>query len=251
MPENPALTLLPAVDVADGQAVRLTQGAAGSETGYGDPLDAAEAWITQGAEWIHLVDLDAAFGRGENRAVIKRVIDATPRNVHIELSGGIRDDASLDAALATGAARINLGTAALENPEWAARVIALHGDAVAVGLDVRGTTLAARGWTEEGGDLWEVLARLDDAGCSRYVVTDVTKDGTLTGPNLQLLRDVMTRTSRPVVASGGISTLEDIAALRALVPLGLEGAIVGKALYAGAFTLIEALEVAGQPAAGS
>ncbi len=250
MPENPALTLLPAVGVADGQAVRLTQGAAGSETGYGDPLDAAEAWITQGAEWIHLVDLDAAFGRGENRAVTKRVIDATPRNVHIELSGGIRDDASLDAALATGAARINLGTAALENPEWAARVIALHGDAVAVGLDVRGTTLAARGWTEEGGDLWEVLARLDDAGCSRYVVTDVTKDGTLTGPNLQLLRDVMTRTSRPVVASGGISALEDIAALRALVPLGLEGAIVGKALYAGAFTLIEALDVAGQPAVG-
>jgi 1-(5-phosphoribosyl)-5-[(5-phosphoribosylamino)methylideneamino] imidazole-4-carboxamide isomerase/N-(5'phosphoribosyl)anthranilate isomerase len=246
MTDTPALTLLPAVDVAGGQAVRLTQGAAGSETSYGDPLDAAEAWITQGAEWIHLVDLDAAFGRGENRAVIKRVIDATPRNVKIELSGGIRDDASLDAALATGAARINLGTAALENPEWAAQVIALHGDAVAVGLDVRGTTLAARGWTQEGGDLWEVLARLDDAGCSRYVVTDVTKDGTLKGPNLELLREVMTRTSRPVVASGGISNLDDLAALRALVPLGLDGAIVGKALYAGAFTLIEALDVAGR-----
>jgi 1-(5-phosphoribosyl)-5-[(5-phosphoribosylamino)methylideneamino] imidazole-4-carboxamide isomerase/N-(5'phosphoribosyl)anthranilate isomerase len=241
---TPTLTLLPAVDVADGQAVRLTQGAAGSETGYGDPIDAAEAWITQGAEWIHLVDLDAAFGRGDNRAVIKRVIDATPGNVSIELSGGIRDDASLDAALATGAARINLGTAALENPEWAAQVIARHGDAIAVGLDVRGTTLAARGWTQEGGDLWEVLARLEDAGCARYVVTDVTKDGTLQGPNLELLREVMTRTARPVVASGGISNLDDIAALRALVPLGLEGAIVGKALYAGAFTLVEALVVA-------
>ena len=243
---TPTLTLLPAVDVADGQAVRLTQGAAGSETSYGDPIDAAEAWITQGAEWIHLVDLDAAFGRGDNRAVIKRVIDATPGNVKIELSGGIRDDASLDAALATGAARINLGTAALENPDWAAQVIALHGDAIAVGLDVRGTTLAARGWTEEGGDLWEVLARLEDAGCARYVVTDVTKDGTLQGPNLELLREVMTRTGRPVVASGGISNLDDIAALRALVPLGLEGAIVGKALYAGAFTLAEALDVAGR-----
>ncbi len=246
MTENlPALTLLPAVDVADGQAVRLTQGAAGSETSYGDPLDAAEAWIAQGAEWIHLVDLDAAFGRGDNRRVIAEVIHAAPATVKIELSGGIRDDASLDAALATGAARINLGTAALENPEWAAEVIARHGDAIAVGLDVRGTTLAARGWTQEGGDLWEVLARLEEAGCSRYVVTDVTKDGTLKGPNLELLREVMGRTSRPVVASGGISNLGDIVALRELVPLGLDGAIVGKALYAGAFTLIEALDVAG------
>jgi len=242
----PVLTLLPAVDVADGQAVRLTQGAAGSETSYGDPLDAAEAWIAQGAEWIHLVDLDAAFGRGDNRRAIAEVIHATPASVKIELSGGIRDDASLDAALATGAARINLGTAALENPDWAAEVIARHGDAIAVGLDVRGTTLAARGWTQEGGDLWEVLARLEEAGCSRYVVTDVTKDGTLKGPNLDLLRDVMGRTARPVVASGGISNLDDIAALRELVPLGLEGAIVGKALYAGAFTLIEALDVAGR-----
>jgi 1-(5-phosphoribosyl)-5-[(5-phosphoribosylamino)methylideneamino] imidazole-4-carboxamide isomerase/N-(5'phosphoribosyl)anthranilate isomerase len=241
---QPSLTLLPAVDVADGQAVRLTQGAAGSETSYGEPLDAAEAWIAQGAEWIHLVDLDAAFGRGDNRRVIAEVIHATPATVKIELSGGIRDDASLDAALATGAARINLGTAALERPEWAAQAIARHGEAVAVGLDVRGTTLAARGWTKEGGDLWEVLARLEDAGCSRYVVTDVTKDGTLKGPNLELLREVMTRTSRPVVASGGISNLADIAALRELVPLGLEGAIVGKALYAGAFTLVEALAVA-------
>jgi 1-(5-phosphoribosyl)-5-[(5-phosphoribosylamino)methylideneamino] imidazole-4-carboxamide isomerase/N-(5'phosphoribosyl)anthranilate isomerase len=241
---TPALTLLPAVDVADGQAVRLTQGAAGSETSYGAPLDAAQAWIEQGAQWIHLVDLDAAFGRGDNRAVIRGVIDATPASVKIELSGGIRDDASLDAALATGAARINLGTAALENPEWAAEVIARHGEQIAVGLDVRGTTLAARGWTQEGGDLWEVLARLDAAGCARYVVTDVTKDGTLQGPNLELLREVMARTSKPVVASGGISNLADIAALRELVPLGLDGAIVGKALYAGAFTLVEALAVA-------
>ncbi|MCU1535475.1 MAG: hisA, partial [Glaciihabitans sp.] len=172
----PRLTLLPAVDVADGQAVRLTQGAAGSETGYGSPLDAAAEWIEQGAEWIHLVDLDAAFGRGDNRAIIGEVVDATPSTVNIELSGGIRDDASLQAALATGAKRINLGTAALENPEWSARVISEFGDAIAVGLDVRGTTLAARGWTREGGDIWEVLDRLEQAGCARYVVTDVTKD---------------------------------------------------------------------------
>jgi phosphoribosylformimino-5-aminoimidazole carboxamide ribotide isomerase/phosphoribosylanthranilate isomerase len=241
---SPALTLLPAVDVADGKAVRLTQGEAGTETSFGDPVDAAQAWADQGAEWIHLVDLDAAFGRGDNHAVIKKVIKNTPRKVNIELSGGIRDDASLESALGTGAKRINLGTAALENPEWAAHVIAEYGEAIAVGLDVRGTTLAARGWTKEGGDLWAVLARLEDAGCARYVVTDVTKDGTLRGPNLELLAQVMTRTPKPVIASGGVASLDDIAALRTLVPQGLEGAIVGKALYTGAFTLAEAIDVA-------
>ncbi|HEY0261315.1 MAG TPA: bifunctional 1-(5-phosphoribosyl)-5-((5-phosphoribosylamino)methylideneamino)imidazole-4-carboxamide isomerase/phosphoribosylanthranilate isomerase PriA [Lacisediminihabitans sp.] len=242
---TPSLTLLPAVDVADGKAVRLTQGVAGSETSYGDPVAAAVDWVSQGAKWIHLVDLDAAFGRGDNRALIGEVIDRVGGDVQIELSGGIRDDASLKAALATGARRINLGTAALENPDWAARVIGEFGEAIAVGLDVRGTTLAARGWTQEGGDLFEVLDRLEDAGCSRYVVTDVTKDGTLQGPNLELLRRVAERTDRPVVASGGISSLADIADLRALVPYGVDAAIVGKALYAGAFTLAEALEVAG------
>lgn len=241
--QAPALELLPAVDVADGKAVRLTQGEAGSETDYGDPVDAAEAWVDAGAEWIHLVDLDAAFGRGSNAGVIRRVIKNV-RDVNVELSGGIRDDASLEAALNSGAKRINLGTAALENPEWAANVIGQYGESIAVGLDVRGTTLAARGWTRDGGDLWHVLDRLEDAGCARYVVTDVTKDGTLKGPNISLLREVMEHTERPVVASGGISSLDDIAALRELVSLGLEGAIVGKALYSGAFTLAEALDVA-------
>ncbi|MGA0568649.1 bifunctional 1-(5-phosphoribosyl)-5-((5-phosphoribosylamino)methylideneamino)imidazole-4-carboxamide isomerase/phosphoribosylanthranilate isomerase PriA [Rathayibacter sp. KR2-224] len=241
--DTPELVLLPAVDVADGKAVRLTQGEAGSETSYGDPVDAAAEWADQGAEWIHLVDLDAAFGRGDNRDVLKAVMRSR-RDVKIELSGGIRDDESLERALNLGAKRVNLGTAALENPQWAADVISRHGEAVAVGLDVRGTTLAARGWTREGGDLWEVLARLEDAGCARYVVTDVTKDGTLRGPNLELLREVARRTDRPVVASGGISSLDDIAALRELVPLGVEGAIVGKALYSGAFTLAEALDIA-------
>ncbi|MET4053719.1 1-(5-phosphoribosyl)-5-[(5-phosphoribosylamino)methylideneamino] imidazole-4-carboxamide isomerase/N-(5'phosphoribosyl)anthranilate isomerase [Frigoribacterium sp. PvP054] len=240
---TPALTLFPAVDVAGGQAVRLTQGEAGSETSYGDPVSAADDWASQGAEWLHLVDLDAAFGRGDNRAVIKKVIKQV-KGVNVELSGGIRDDKSLEDALSTGVKRINLGTAALENPEWAAHVIAEYGEAVAVGLDVRGTTLAARGWTEEGGDLWTVLARLEEAGCARYVVTDVTKDGTLQGPNVDLLRQVMDRTDRPVIASGGISSLDDLVALRELVPQGLEGAIVGKALYSGAFTLAAALDVA-------
>ena len=237
------LELLPAVDVADGKAVRLTQGEAGSETDYGSPVEAALAWINAGAEWIHLVDLDAAFGRGDNRAVIREVVAAS-QSVKIELSGGIRDDASLDAALEAGATRVNLGTAALENPEWTERVIAKYGEQIAVGLDVRGTTLAARGWTQEGGDLFEVLARLEAAGCARYVVTDVTKDGTLRGPNVELLRQVMKRTDKPVVASGGISSLQDIRDLRALVSDGLEGAILGKSLYAGRFTLEEALEIA-------
>ncbi|MBH0117943.1 bifunctional 1-(5-phosphoribosyl)-5-((5-phosphoribosylamino)methylideneamino)imidazole-4-carboxamide isomerase/phosphoribosylanthranilate isomerase PriA [Salinibacterium sp. NG253] len=241
--KTPGLTLLPAVDVADGKAVRLTQGEAGTEKSYGDPCAAAHDWADQGAEWIHLVDLDAAFGRGDNHAMIKKVIKSTPKRVNIELSGGIRDDESLESALATGAKRINLGTAALENPEWAAHVIAEYGEAIAVGLDVRGTTLAARGWTQEGGDIWTVLDRLESAGCCRYVVTDVTKDGTLQGPNIELLRQVMERTHRPVIASGGISSLDDLIELRELVPQGLEGAIVGKALYAKAFTLAEALDV--------
>jgi 1-(5-phosphoribosyl)-5-[(5-phosphoribosylamino)methylideneamino] imidazole-4-carboxamide isomerase/N-(5'phosphoribosyl)anthranilate isomerase len=237
------LELLPAVDVADGKAVRLTQGEAGTEEDFGHPLQAAADWIRAGAEWIHLVDLDAAFGRGENRAVIAEVV-AAAGDTKIELSGGIRDDQSLAHAIALGATRVNLGTAALEDPEWTAKAIARYGDKIAVGLDVRGTTLAARGWTREGGELLEVLARLEDAGCARYVVTDVTKDGTLRGPNLELLKTVMQHTDKPVVASGGISSLDDIRALRDLVPLGLEGAILGKSLYAGRFTLEQALEVA-------
>jgi len=237
-----SLVLLPAVDVVNGQAVRLTQGEAGSETSYGDPLDAARAWVRAGAEWIHLVDLDAAFSRGSNTELLARIVGEL--DVRVELSGGIRDDASLRRALGSGAARVNLGTAALEDPAWTARAIGEFGERVAVGLDVRGTTLAARGWTREGGDLWEVLARLEADGCARYVVTDVTKDGTLRGPNLDLLRDVCDRTDAPVVASGGISTLDDIRALADLVPIGVEGAIVGKALYAGQFTLEKALEVA-------
>jgi phosphoribosylanthranilate isomerase len=243
------LTLLPAVDVADGQAVRLVHGAAGTETRYGDPLDAALAWQRDGAEWIHLVDLDAAFGRGSNAALLASVV--TKLDVQVELSGGIRDDASLRAALATGAARVNIGTAALEQPEWCDRVVADYGDRVAVGLDVRarpaaaerdaGWTLSARGWTRDGGDLFEVLARLDAAGCARYVVTDISRDGTLTGPGLDVLRAVCARTDRPVIASGGVSTLDDLRALAVLESMGVEGVIAGKALYVGAFTVADAL----------
>jgi len=234
-----AFTLLPAVDVADGRAVRLVRGEAGSETSYGDPLAAALDWQRQGAGWIHLVDLDAAFGRGHNRDLLADVVRAV--DVRVELSGGIRDDESLDAALGTGATRVNLGTAALEDPDWVRRAIARVGDRIAVGLDVRGRTLSARGWTRDGGDLFETLARLDADGCARYVVTDVHRDGTLTGPNLDLLRSVCAATDRPVVASGGVSTLDDLRALATLAPLGVEGAVVGKALYAGAFTLPDAL----------
>ena len=237
------LQLLPAVDVQGGAAVRLVQGEAGSETSYGDPLEAALTWQRGGAQWIHLVDLDAAFGRGDNRALLAEVVGKL--DVAVELSGGIRDDASLEAALATGCARVNIGTAALEAPDWVRAAIARHGERIAVGLDVRGTTLAARGWTQQGGELWETMARLDADGCARYVVTDVHRDGTLTGPNLQLLREVCDRTEAAVVASGGVSSLDD---LRAVAALGtVEGAIVGKALYAGAFTLAEALDAVRGP----
>ncbi|MBF6330059.1 bifunctional 1-(5-phosphoribosyl)-5-((5-phosphoribosylamino)methylideneamino)imidazole-4-carboxamide isomerase/phosphoribosylanthranilate isomerase PriA [Nocardia transvalensis] len=238
-----SLVLLPAVDVANGEAVRLVQGEAGSETSYGAPRDAALAWQEAGAEWVHLVDLDAAFGRGSNRDLLAEVVGEL--DVKVELSGGIRDDESLKAALATGCARVNLGTAALEDPQWCARAIAEYGDKIAVGLDVRlidgDYRLRGRGWVSDGGDLWEVLERLERDGCSRYVVTDVTKDGTLTGPNLALLREVTNATDAPVIASGGVSTLDDLRAIAGLVPEGVEGAIVGKALYAGRFTLPDAL----------
>jgi phosphoribosylformimino-5-aminoimidazole carboxamide ribotide isomerase/phosphoribosylanthranilate isomerase len=235
------LELLPAVDVKDGRAVRLVQGELARESIYGSPLEVALDFQNSGAQWLHLVDLDAAFGRGENSVLLEEVVGRL--DIDVELSGGIRDDESLMRALATGCRRVNLGTAALENPEWTSRVIAEHGDRIAVGLDVRGHVLAARGWTQEGGDLFETLARLESDGCARYVVTDVTKDGTLQGPNLELLKEVCAATKKPVVASGGISSLEDIRALCALSQVGVEGAIVGKALYAGAFTLEQALEV--------
>lgn len=243
--QTPRLELLPAVDVAGGQAVQLVQGVAGTGGQFGDPLEAALAWQDAGAEWLHLVDLDAAFGRGRNAELLASIVGRL--DLKVELSGGIRDEESLTAALATGCRRVNVGTAALENPEWTAQAIATHGDRIAVGLDVRGTTLAARGWTQEGGDLWETLERLDKEGCARYVVTDVAKDGMLQGPNIALLQDVCARTDRPVVASGGVSTLDDIRALRELVPAGVEGAIIGSALYKGAFELRDALELAGRP----
>jgi len=239
------LELLPAVDISEGGAVQLQQGVAGSGWKFGDPWLAAKRWQDEGAEWIHLVDLDAAFGRGHNREIIADIVGRL--DLQVELSGGIRNAETLEIALATGCRRVNIGTAALEDPEWTARAIAEHGDRIAIGLDVRGTRLAARGWTSEGGELWETLERLDREGCARYVVTDVAKDGMLAGPNLTLLAEVCERTDRPVIASGGVSTLDDIRAITAMVDLGVEGAIIGSALYKGAFTLPEALDIAGRP----
>ena len=246
-----AFTLLPAVDVADGRAVRLVRGEAGTATAYGDPSDAALAWQAGGAEWIHLVDLDAAFGRGSNSELLAAVIGEL--DVKVELSGGIRDDTSLERALSTGCARVNVGTAALEDPAWCARAIAAHGERVAVSLDVRvvegpgGSTqhrLAARGATTDGGDLWETLARLDRDGCARYVVTDVSRDGMLGGPDVELYRAVTDATTAPVIAAGGISSIGDLVVLAEAAAAGanLEGSIVGTALYADRFTLPEALE---------
>ena len=238
----PELQILPAIDVKDGRAVRLFQGELAKESNYGLPVEVAKEFSAEGASWIHLVDLDAAFGIGSNFELIQEVISSV--DIKVELSGGIRDDDSLKRALSTGCNRVNLGTAAIENPEWTAKVIGQYGEKIAVGLDVRGHTLATRGWTEQGGDLFEMISKLDAAGCSRYIVTDVTKDGTLTGPNLELLREVCVATSAPVIASGGISALQDLIDLRAMTNLGIEGAIVGKAIYSGAFSLAQALEVA-------
>ena len=236
------LEILPAIDVRGGRAVRLVQGELAKESNYGLPIEVARDFVAEGADWIHLVDLDAAFGIGSNFELIREVISSV--DIKVELSGGIRDDESLERALATGCKRVNLGTIAIENPEWTAKAISKFADRIAVGLDVRGHTLATRGWTEEGGDLFEMLTKLDKAGASRYIVTDVTKDGTLTGPNLDLLREVCAATNAPVVASGGISVLKDLVLLRELTPIGVEGAIIGKAIYSGAFTVAQALEVA-------
>lgn len=235
------LELLPAVDVKGGQAVQLVQGVDGSEKRFGDPYEAALRWQETGAEWIHLVDLDAAFGHGNNREILAGIVGKL--DIKVEMSGGIRDDESLEAAMATGCRRVNIGTAALENPEWTRRAIATYGDRVAVGLDVRGRTLAARGWTKDGGDLYETLTRLDSEGCARYVVTDVNKDGMLQGPNLDLLRAVCDATDRPIVASGGVATIDDIEALMGLVEVGVEGAIAGTALYTGSLDLADALDL--------
>ncbi|MDO5696535.1 MAG: bifunctional 1-(5-phosphoribosyl)-5-((5-phosphoribosylamino)methylideneamino)imidazole-4-carboxamide isomerase/phosphoribosylanthranilate isomerase PriA [Dermatophilus congolensis] len=243
--ELPILELLPAVDIVDGQAVQLEQGVAGSGGQYGEPYAAAKRWQDAGSRWLHLVDLDAAFGKGNNADLIADMIARL--DLQVELTGGIRDDASLERALATGCRRVNIGTAAIENPEWTAKVIGEHGDRIAIALDVRGTRLAGRAWTSEGGDLWEALAYLDAAGCARYVLTDVNKDGMMAGPNVDMLRQVCERTNAPVIASGGISTLDDLRTLRGLVGAGVEGAIVGSALYKGAFTIEEALDVAGRP----
>jgi len=236
------LDILPAIDIKDGRAVRLVQGELAATTTYGLPIEVANDFVSQGTKWIHLVDLDAAFGTGNNFELIREVIANV--DIKVELSGGIRDDASLERALSTGCKRVNLGTAAIENPDWTAEVIAKHGAKIAVGLDVRGHTLATRGWTEAGGNLFEMITKLDAAGCSRYIVTDVSKDGTLAGPNLELLREVCAATKTPIVASGGISSLQDLIDLRTMTDIGIEGAIVGKAIYSGAFTIAQALEVA-------
>ena len=236
------LDILPAIDVKEGSAIRLVQGELDKQSKYGDPLEIATQFVASGASWIHLVDLDAAFGLGNNFEVLASVIKSV--DIKIELSGGIRDDESLNRALSTGCTRINLGTAALEQPEWTESVIKKHGDKIAVGLDVRGRQLSARGWTKSGGDLFEAITRLDKVGCARYVLTDITRDGTLTGPNLELLKEVTSFTKTPIVASGGISSLRDVKTLTQLTNDGVEGVIIGKALYAGAFTLAQVLAIA-------
>jgi 1-(5-phosphoribosyl)-5-[(5-phosphoribosylamino)methylideneamino] imidazole-4-carboxamide isomerase/N-(5'phosphoribosyl)anthranilate isomerase len=234
--------LLPAVDIRDGRCVRLSQGDFDRETVYDDdPVAVAKRYESEGAEWLHVVDLDAALqGVPKNRELVADVIRSV--EIPVQCSGGIRDAAAVDAAHDAGARRVVIGTAALRDPAFVEETVEKHGDFVAVGLDVRGQTLQARGWTEEAGELWPTLVRLVKNGVQRFIVTDVMRDGMLEGPNLTLLAEVLDYTDRPVVASGGVSSVED---LRRLASIRVEGCIVGKALYAGRFTLPEALQAAG------
>lgn len=239
-PELSSFELLPAIDVSNGLSVR--PGDQNSQESFGSPKDIASGWIASGANWIHLVDLDAAYGKGENRKLINEVV-ALCTGIQVQVSGGIRDQDSLIAALATGATRINLATSALLDMPWVESVISNYSNQISVSLDVSGSRLVARGSGEEVGELEQVLARLEEFGCARYVVTDVTRDGSLSGPNLELLEQVLSQTAKPVVASGGIAELADLQALVALRFKGLAGAILGKALYVGRFSLEQALKV--------
>lgn len=234
------MILLPAVDIKDGKCVRLVQGDFARETVYDeDPVAVAKRYEAEGAQWLHVVDLDAALeGEPRNRALVKEVIGSV--DIPVQCSGGIRTVDAIDAAKDAGASRVVVGTAALRDPDFVCDAAARHGDFLAVGLDVRGQTLQARGWTEEAGELWPTLQRLVREGVTRFVVTDVARDGMLQGPNYTLLAEVLEYTDRPVVASGGVSSTED---LKNLARMGVEGCIVGKALYAGKFTLPEALQV--------
>jgi len=238
------LQLLPAIDISNGSSVRLTQNTIDQDLEYGSPVDVANDFINQGASWIHLVDLDQAFGNGDNRSLIAKVL-AIQTSVKVQLSGGIKNNETLDFAAATSAERFNLSTAALTNLDWVAEVISRFGSRVVIGLDVLGDELVARGEAIQAGNLIDVLEKLESFGAQRYLVTDVTKDGMLRGPNLDLLKSVLAKTEKPVVASGGVSSLSDIEQLTSLVPLGLEGLVLGKALYEGKFTLSQALEIAG------
>jgi phosphoribosyl isomerase A len=233
-------TLYPAVDIKDGRAVRLTQGRADEETVYGeDPVAVAQRFVDAGTSWLHVVDLDAAFtGEPRNRHLIEGIVEAT--GCRVQASGGVRTVADVQAALAYGAERVVIGTMALSEPTFVAEVLDLVGPRIAVGLDARGTTLQARGWTEEAGELFEALTCFTEMGVPRFVYTDVAKDGMLAGPNVEMLRRVADATSAHVTASGGVSSLDDLDQL-AECHERVDAAIVGKALYSGAFTLEEAL----------
>ena len=234
-----ALGIFPAIDVKDGVAIRLTKGELNNQSKYGDPLEVANEFVKSGVNWIHLVDLDAAFGIGDNSEILASIIKNI--NIKIQLSGGIKDEQSLNKALATGCSRINIATSALEQLEWVESVIHKHGDKICVSLDVNGKVLSPRGSNKSGGDLFQVITRLDKARCARYVLTDVNRDGALNGPNLELLKEVTSFTKTPIMASGGVSSLIDVKSLMQLTNQGVEAVIIGKALYTGAFTLTQAL----------
>jgi phosphoribosylformimino-5-aminoimidazole carboxamide ribotide isomerase len=246
------MDLYPAIDLRDGRCVRLVQGDYDRETVYSDdPVEQARSFEVAGASWIHVVDLDAArTGRAVNRHIIGDIACAV--DARIQTGGGIRDEAAASAVFETGVARVVLGTAALEQPPLVERLAKRF--PVAVGLDARGRDLAVRGWEKGSGhDLLELARQFSDVGVAALVVTEIGRDGMLSGPDLEGLAAVLEVTSVDVIASGGVGTLDDLRALAALEVGGrrLAGAIVGKALYESRFTLAEALHAVGAAGASS
>jgi phosphoribosylanthranilate isomerase len=231
------LELLPAIDIKNGKVIQLSSAVSGSSTVMVEPLEVIQRFSSAGSKCIHLVDLDAAYGTGENAKLIRHLVQMS--QVDIQLSGGIANQKSLDVALATTAKRVNISTAGLEDIDWIKNVIEKYRERVCVGLDVTQGSLIARGSGKVIGDLDHFISVLNEAGCSRIIVTDNSTDGALVGPNFQLLEQVISQSSAEVVASGGVSNLSDLMQLR---KMGLAGAIVGKALYVGKFSIEEALD---------
>jgi len=240
------MVIIPAVDIKDGRCVRLFQGAMDKETVYFEkPLDAARHWAEQGAEWVHLVDLNGAVeGRPVHTAEVKAICRRT--DLMVELGGGLRTIEAVEAALDLGVSRVVIGTAAYENQHFLRLVCEKFPGKIIVGIDARGGNVAIKGWRETtASDAVAVARRCEVDGAARIIYTDISRDGTRAGVNISETRKIARALSIPVIASGGVATLDDIRALLPLANDGVEGAIVGQALYNGSFSYRDARSVCG------